>query len=67
MRKCFSLGPMDNKNLPAQDVSDLKRWVDEAHRDPRARQRPSELDMKMVQANQRLQVLVHPHGPPAGA
>jgi hypothetical protein len=30
--KMLFLGPKDNKNLPAQDVSDLKRWVDEVHR-----------------------------------
>ncbi len=40
------LGPMDNPNLSRQDASALKRWVDQVYRDPQARQRPSEVDMK---------------------
>ena len=44
--KMLFLGPMDNPNLKPEEREELKRWVDTVNRDPRARQRPAELDVR---------------------
>jgi len=44
--KMLFLGPMDNKALSAQDKTELEKWVSLVYKDSRARQPPSELDVK---------------------
>ena len=44
--KMLFLGPMDNPNLKPEEREELKCWGNTVNRDPRARQRPAELDVK---------------------
>ena len=44
--KMLFLGPMDNTALSAQDKTELEKWVSLVYKDSRARQPPSELDVK---------------------